>query len=148
MCLQFDNEMAAQADDLLKSARWFERAQREQEINQRVPPCQDVVHALPIDAVPETFFARRKREVAPYERSRWQQATKKHIRAEMHMVMTVHTRRVGSVQTAKFVQLRRHDVCEGPGQSWMKHALGETVAPQVSRELPLAFNELGRASPC
>jgi hypothetical protein len=49
--LYFDDELASQRANAIEAALRFEWRQREQEIDNTVPPCQPAIHRLPIQAI-------------------------------------------------------------------------------------------------
>src|SRR5688572_13478125 len=99
MCLQFDNGPSSQGTDPLDPRPWFERLQREKQIGLPVPARQHAVDRSAIESVPDTLLSGLEAEVPSDERPGGKKTGAEDVRAQMHVVMAIDVRGIGSIQT-------------------------------------------------
>src|SRR5271157_1366023 len=105
MRLHFDDELVSQGKDPFKAGQRFEWLEREKEVGEAVTPGQYAVHNLAIKTVAEALFSRPKGEVSSNSSSSWKKSSKKHVRAQVHVMMAIESPWRCPINTAEFVEL-------------------------------------------
>src|SRR5690242_15343073 len=121
MRFHFHDRMTSERLNSLEMRPGFERRQRKQIVNKPVSSIQNAIYSLAIKPIRRAFFSRVKGKVSADYNAWRQQSTKQHVGTKMHVVMSVNSLRIGSIEAAILLYLSRHDIFKGAHQAGMEN---------------------------
>src|SRR5258705_2587406 len=103
MFLQPHDKVARKRENSFQTFRRLKRWQGEKEISQSIAPREYAVHNSAIKAVTPLPLARSERKISSNDRSSSKEVTKKYVRTEMHVVMTINASWIRVIKPIEFV---------------------------------------------